>query len=443
MTPHAKDVHGIIKKHMQVADQGLVVDLVKSHGSFVHDQLTGRDFLDMTSFFATTALGLNHPALNNDSFIRELGEAAVNKPTNSSFFTPQLAELVQTFSEVGIPDYLPHLFFVEGGTLAVENALKVAFDWKHRRNQAAKRVVNENTLSVLHFKSAFHGRSGYTLSLTNTSDPRKYMYFPKFDWPRVEAPSMRFPQNEENLKAVIEEEKDCLEKIESALLERPHQVAALIIEGLMGEGGDRHFRPEFFQALRKICDTHELFFILDEVQSGVAMTGKFWAHEHFNVEPDAIAFGKKAQVCGILVGPRVDEVELNVFKEGSRINSTWGGNLVDMIRFRKTLEVIRDENLLDNATTMGARLLTGLQKLESTYKDLSNARGLGLLCAFDVPKEKRAKLLATCKKLGMIALPCGDCSVRLRPHLAVPSDDIDLCLMLIDDALSKCGFATL
>jgi L-lysine 6-transaminase len=437
MLPSANDVHSIIGKRMLLGDQNVVVDLEKSHGSWIHDSRSGNDVLDMTSFFASTAIGLNHPALYNDEFIREIGKVAINKPTNSCFFTPELADLVQTFTEIGVPDYMEHLFFVEGGTLAVENALKVAFDWKHRKNLAAGRTVDENRLAIVHFKSAFHGRSGYTISLTNTSDPRKYMYFPKFDWPRIEAPFMSFPLTDEGLKKLEADEAACLRGIRNFLSERPHEIAGLIIESIMGEGGDRHFRPEFFQALRQLCNEEEVFFIVDEVQSGIGMTGKFWAYEHYGIEPDAIAFGKKAQVCGILVGPRIHEVEKHVFAEASRINSTWGGNLVDMVRFRRTLEVIRDENLLENATQMGNRLVQGLRALESRYVEMHNARGLGLLCAFDLPVEKRQPLLGTCKDLGMLALPCGKCSIRLRPHLAVPQEDIDRCLEILEAALSK------
>jgi L-lysine 6-transaminase len=434
-TIDARDVHAVIRRHMLADTLPLVVDLEHSRGSWLRDAKSGRDLLDMTSFFASSPLGMNHPALDNPAFIAEIGRVALNKVTNSDFLTRELAELVAVFSEVGIPAYLPHLFFIEGGALAVENALKTAFDWKHRKNLAAGRRVDENELSIIHFRHAFHGRSGYTLSMTNTSDPRKYMYFPRFDWPRIDPPALRFPVTEAVLTEVRAAEEQALNQIRWALAEKPHRAAGLLVEGVMGEGGDKQFRPEFMQALRALCDEEELFFLIDEVQSGVGMTGRFWAHEHYGIQPDGIAFGKKAQVCGILVGDRVDEVERNVFREKSRINSTWGGNLVDMVRFRRILEVIRDEKLVENARLQGERLLQGLRELEARHESVSNSRGLGLMCAFDIDPARRAAVIQRAYDAGMIVLACGERSIRMRPSLAVGAADIDKALEITEAAL--------
>lgn len=428
-------VHAEIGKHMQVDALELVVDLERSHGSWIHDARSGREVLDMTSFFASNAVGINHPAMLEPAFMAEIGRAAINKVTNSDFYTCEMAETVKVFGEVGIPDYLPFLFFIEGGTLAVENTLKTAFDWKHRKNLAAGRTVDENRLSIIHFRNAFHGRSGYTLSMTNTHDPRKYMYFPRFDWPRVDPPYLHFPITEAETARVAAAEEATFAQIRAAAAARPHEMAGLIIEGVMGEGGDRHFRKEFFQGLRALCNELEIFFIVDEVQSGVGMTGKFWAHQHHDVKPDAISFGKKTQVCGLLAGPRVDEVERNVFREPSRINSTWGGNLVDMVRFRKTLEIMRDDNLVENARVMGARLLAGLQELESRHEQVTEARGLGLMCALDVDPAQRPAIKRRCYEAGMLLLPCGERSIRIRPHLAVCEAEIDRAVEILDQAL--------
>jgi len=430
-----QDVHATIGRHMLVDALDMVVDLERSHGSWIHDARADREVLDMTSFFASCAIGINHPALLAPDFQAELLGAAVNKVTNPDFLTAEKAGCVQVFSEVGIPDYLPHLFFIEGGTLAVENALKTAFDWKHRKNLAAGRDVDPNRLSILHFRHAFHGRSGYTLSMTNTHDPRKYMYFPMFDWPRVDAPGLRFPLDAAELERVARAEDASCAQILAAIAARPHQIAGLIIEGFQAEGGDRHFRAEYFHRLRAICDEHEIFFIIDEVQSGMCATGAFWSHQRQQVKPDAIAFGKKTQVCGILVGRRVEEVERHVFAEPSRLNSTWGGNLVDMVRFRRILEVIRDDRLEENARVMGARLLEGLRDLEARHAGVSNTRGAGLMCALDVEPDKRPAIKKRCYQLGMAVLPCGERSIRVRPHLAVEAGEIDRALEILDAAL--------
>ena len=132
-------------------------------------------------------------------------------------------------------------------------------------------------------------------------------------------------------------------------------------------GGDHHFRKEFFIELRKICDDEEIMFIIDEVQTGIGITGKMWAHEHFDIKPDILAFGKKTQICGIMVGKRVDEIKDNVFVVKSRLNSTWAGNLVDMVRCQRYIEVIKGENLVRNAEIQGKHLLQGLEELSQKY----------------------------------------------------------------------------
>src|SRR5262249_28912552 len=144
-------------------------------------------------------------------------------------------------------------------------------------------------------------------------------------------------------------EQKSLEAIGRAFEENPNDIAAILIEPIQAEGGDNHFRPQFLQALERVARENECFFIVDEVQTGIGLTGKMWAHEHFGVKPDALCFGKKTQVCGCMVGPKVDQEPENVFKVSSRINSTWGGGLTDMVRFGRYLEIIAEERLVDNA----------------------------------------------------------------------------------------------
>jgi len=333
LTP--SEVIPTLDKHLLVDGYSdIVVDLQKSRGNYIYDSLNEREFLDLFGFFATVPVGHNHPDLHGPDFQQKILNAAINKPSNSDFYTTEFAEFVKMFSEHATPDTLPHLFFVSGGALAVENALKAAFDWKVRKN-LEKGIDEEKGTQILHFREAFHGRSGYTLSLTNT-EPAKVKHFPKFNWPRVLNPKIKFPLNEENLEAVIQAEKQSVQEIKQAIHNNPNDIAAIILEPIQGEGGDNHFRADFFQELRTIADESEVMLIFDEVQTGIGLTGKMWCYQHFGIEPDMLAFGKKAQVCGFLCSARIDEVENNVFHESSRINSTWGGNLVDMIRFAST-----------------------------------------------------------------------------------------------------------
>jgi L-lysine 6-transaminase len=430
----AELVHPTIQKRMIGDGFPLVVDLANSRGSWLVDLESGERYLDLYSFFASLPLGFNHPALHEPRNAAKLLAAAAHKPSNSDAHTPELASFVECFSQRAMPEPFRHLFFVEGGAMAVENALKTAFDWKVRKNLAAGRGPLGK--QILHFRQAFHGRSGYTLSLTNTQ-PVKTDYFPKFFWPRVANPKLRFPLSPAEMLRVAEEETRALDEIRAAFRLHPHDIAAIIIEPIQSEGGDNHFRGEFLRALRKVADDEDAFLIFDEVQCGFGLTGKFWAYEHFGVVPDAICFGKKAQVCGILVGPRVDEVADNVFKVSSRINSTWGGGLTDMVRCEIILETIETERLVENAANVGGRLLARLEELGREVPErVSNVRGRGLLCAFDAATpEARNSLLQRAREKRLLLLPCGEKSIRLRPALTFTGEEADEAIHRLREAV--------
>ncbi len=418
------DVLPSLSKHILVDGFEMVVDLKKSHGSRIYDSLHDKWFLDFFTFFASNPVGINHPKMANEEFKERVFWAAVNKIANSDLYTTEMAEFVDTFGRVAIPDYLPYAFFVEGGALGNENAMKAAFDWKVQKNHQ-KGYKEDRGYMMAHFRHAFHGRTGYTMSLTNT-DPVKVKWFPKFDWPRITNPVVRFPLTPEHVAEVEALERQAFNELKQAFIDHKDHIAGIIIEPVQGEGGDNHFRPEFFQELRRLADENEAMLIFDEVQTGVGMSGKMWAHQYF-VKPDMMSFGKKMQVCGFLCGPRIDEIETNVFKVSSRLNSTWGGNIVDMVRAQRYLEIIEEEKLVENAATVGAHLQKRLNELTAEFPAiLNNARGLGLYCAIDfatteLRNEARAKIF----EQGVIILPCGDLSLRFRPALNITTEDVD------------------
>ncbi len=418
-----QDVKDILSSHLLAEGFDIIFDVDKSRGSYLVDQRNGERYLDFFAMYASMAVGYNHPRLVE---VRDqLGRLAINKPTNSDVYTTALADFIETFSRVAIPAELPHAFFIDGGALAVENALKSAFDWKVRKNLAAG-LNREAGTQVIHFQQAFHGRSGYTLSLTNTFDPRKTKYFPKFAWPRVVNPKITFPITEANLQKVTTLEEEALGSIRRIIAEEGKDIAALIIEPIQGEGGDNHFRKEFLIGLRKICTENDIMLIFDEIQTGVGLTGRFWAYEHFGVNPDILAFGKKTQVSGILCSRRIDEVTCNVFSERSRINSTFGGNFCDMVRCTHILRIIEEEQLVENARIQGDLLLRELQRLALEFPEIiSNPRGRGLMCAFDAPYSHfRDQLVKTFLQQKLLIVSSGERSVRFRPHLVVTADEI-------------------
>ena len=425
------DVHSVLARSILADGLDLVLDIGRSTGSYLVDARTGRRYLDMFTFFASSALGMNHPGLTDDhEFRAELAAAALNKPSNSDVYSVPMARFVDTFARVLGDPALPHLFFVDGGALAVENALKVAFDWKSRFNDARGLDPALGT-QVLHLRGAFHGRSGYTMSLTNT-DPAKVARFPKFDWPRIDAPYVRSGTDMDAVEA------ETLRQARAAFVAAPHDIACFIAEPIQGEGGDRHFRAEFFAAMRDLCDEFDALLIFDEVQTGCGITGTAWAFEQLGVLPDVVAFGKKTQVCGVMAGRRVDEVADNVFAVSSRINSTWGGNLADMVRSRRILEVIEADGLFARAVASGSYLRGRLQELAADFPGLvRDVRGRGLMCAFSMPSAtQRDALLAALWDRGVIMLGCGSDSVRFRPALTVSGAEIDAAVDAVRDALT-------
>lgn len=431
-----EEVQDSLRKHMLVDGFDMTLDLLESKNGYLYDSKGKRNLLDFFTFVASNPLGMNHPKLNNPEFIEKIGKIALNKPSLSDIYAYEQAAFVDTFFRVAVPSYFKYSFFIEGGALAVENTLKAAMDWKVRKN-FAKGYKEEKGTQIIHFKEAFHGRSGYTLSLTNT-DPNKINYFPKFNWPRVTNPKITFPLNEENLKNVIAAEQQSLKEIKDAITNNKDDIAAIIVEPIQGEGGDNQFRKEFFMQLRQICNENEMLLIFDEVQTGIALTGKMWAHQHF-VKPDMISFGKKTQVCGILSTDRIDEIEDNVFVRPGRINSTWGGNIVDMVRFQRILEIIEEEDLVKNCELMGQHLMAGMNKLSEKYPDkVYSCRGLGLFAAFDTKDaDMRNKIMNESVKNGMLILGCGAKSIRFRPPLTVTKEHIDEGMKILDKVISQ------
>lgn len=394
-----------LQKHI-LADEGIVIDTYKSKGSWIVDAETKKRYLDCSSQYGAMALGWNHPALTQAQM--ELGHIALHKVANSDYYTEVYANFVEKFAGI-IPDFT-YSFFIEGGTLGVENSLKAAFDWKARLLHLNDSAVNK--LEIVHLERSFHGRSGYCLSLTNTN-PDKTDLFPKFKWTRIS-------NKDEDLS---------LEQAERAL--KTNYVAAIILEPIQGEGGDHHFSANYIKALRNLADQYQTLLIFDEVQTGIGLTGKMWAYEHFGIIPDMIAFGKKVQVCGFSSTDKIDLVLENVFQVPSRINSTFGGNIVDMARFSIIIDVIQKEKLIENAEFVGNYLKKELLKLPF----ISNVRGRGLMLAFDLEnKEKRDKFLIELQKK-MVVLACGEKSIRLRPHLDFSLECADTAIDFIKEVI--------
>jgi L-lysine 6-transaminase len=392
--------------------------------------------IDFYGFFGSNPVGFNHPYFEKPEVQKDLLCAAKIKIANSDVYSEGYARFLETFWRVMGMAPLERMLLIEGGALAVENTLKAAMDWKVRKNMAAGR--GQRGTQILHFRRAFHGRSGYTMSLTNT-DPVKTDLFAKFDWPRVSTPCIDFSLGKDAREAdVIEREKKSETEILQFVHDRGHDIAAIILEPIQGEGGDNHFRGEWLQTLRRICDENEMLLIFDEVQCGMGATGRNWCCEHFDVLPDLLAFGKKSQVCGVMAGPRLDEIKENVFRLPSRINSTWGGNFTDMVRSTHFLNIIEDKNLVENAGVVGEHFLSRLLELQDEIPIVSAVRGRGLFLAFDLPDPAtRDQLWKRFFDGGVLTLKSGEKAIRFRPALDITREVVDEAIELMRQQMTR------
>jgi len=317
---------------------------------------------------AVTATGHSHPKVVEA--IQRQAEKYLH--ISSDYYHEPMVALGERINELAPMKENVGVFFANSGTEAVEAAIKLA------------RYATRRT-RFIGFLGAFHGRSMGSLSFTASKFVQQERFFPTMPgvmhvpFPDAYRPVIQAQRGGDYGDTIV----DYIEEVLFANVLPPDEVAAVVVEPIQGEGGDNHFRPEFFRAVRQLCDENDMLLIFDEVQSGVGITGKMWAFQHYGVEPDLFCFGKKTQVCGFASNDRIFDIEENVFTVPSRINSTWGGNLTDMVRSQRYFEVIDEERLVDNAARVGAFFIGELERFATKFPRLvSNVRGRGLMAAF-------------------------------------------------------------
>ena len=355
-----------LARHQLVDGYPMVADLERSEGVWLHDAVSGERYMDAFTCFASMPLGFNHPGMNDSDFLDTLRRAALCNVSNADIYSCEMADFVDTFATHASPEGFDHHFWIAGGGLAVENAMKAAFDWKARRLGRTNFEDNCNDLMIMHFKQAFHGRTGYTMSVTNTI-PDKVGLFPKFPWPRIHNPVCQFDLDG-NICNDIEAEEARAAEIEAAIGSCPackDRIAGILIEPMQGEGGDNHFRPEFMAKLREYADSCDALLLYDEVQTGFFGSGKPWFWQHQGVRPDVVSFGKKAglrHLCGSEArrsrAQRLPKVQSNQLH--------MGGNLVDMVRSRRYMEIIVEDNLCDHVLTLGSHVISGMRRIAAS-----------------------------------------------------------------------------
>lgn len=416
----------------------VLVDLEQSRGSYLVDSIGERSLLDMGMFFSSSPLGHNPDCLTSEAAGSALKVGARFKPSNPDFASAALSDFVQAFGEWMMPGDMSRLFLIDGGGAAVENALKIAFDWKAKT--LGLPADDECSLQVLHLERAFHGRTGYTMSLTNT-DPAKTARFPKFNWPRIAAPAL-----DENggpgpdSRPTTTEEDRVLHEVEALVGRNGHKVACFVYEPIQGEGGDRHLGAEFLRRMQEVCHANDVLVVADEVQTGGGLTGARWAHETMDLEPDLIAFGKRMQVCGVIGGRRLEDVSEHAFVETSRISSTWGGSLVDMIRFTHLYRYVFDHEVLSRVVTLGPTMRDGLERVvEHSGGHASAARSRGLFGAVTLStSDLRNRVIERALvEYNCILLPCGQRSIRWRPSLLVTAEELRTSFDIVSAAIGQ------
>jgi 4-aminobutyrate aminotransferase/(S)-3-amino-2-methylpropionate transaminase len=396
----------------------------KSVGNYAVD-VDGNVLLDVYGHIACSAIGYNHPDLRAAHREGRFDWAMGYRPALGVAPPPQWVDLVERVFARIAPAGLTRVLTTNSGAEAVENALKAAFAWKARRRRGGRRwnaddlreaMCNRQrgigALKVLSFDGSFHGRTLGALSATR-SKPIHKLDFPAFDWPVVPFPANRFPLSE-HAQANQAAEARALEQVEDVLIREAGAVAALIVEPIQGEGGDRHASAAFFRELRALCGRYEVAFVVDEVQTGIGATGRLWAHERWELPepPDVVTWSKKAQLGGLHLRPEL------MPEESYRLFGTFLGDPLRAAQFEVILEVIERDRLIDRVRSVGDHLVGGLTEIAHRNARLSGARGLGTFAAIDAPDaDTRDRILDVLRQNGVECGGSGDRSIRFRPAL--------------------------
>ncbi len=397
----------------------------RAEGAYFYDA-DGNQYLDFTSGIGVTNTGHCHPrvveALQAQASQMIFGQMNIVIP-------PMAITLAETLNEI-TPEKIDSFFFSNSGAEAVEGSVKLARQTTGRRN-------------IIVFQGSFHGRTAQTMAMTTSKYVYRYNYQP-LPGGVITAPfpySYYYGWDDEETTAWCLRELNLLLKSQTA----PEEVAAIILEPVLGEGGYVPAPPGFLQELRAICDKHGILLILDEVQSGFGRTGKFFGFEYAGIVPDIIVMAKGLASGMPLSAIGASHDLMSQWKPGTHGGTYGGGNALALAAAQATIDVIREEDLVENAATRGEQLVAGLRKLQEKYPVIGDVRGWGLMVGTeftDASGEPDAatasKVAAGCKARNMLILTCGSNGnvVRWIPPLIITAEQIDTALEIFEAALA-------
>ena len=425
--PESKTAIKHLDKVFDIRSLNMMANFQNSFGNYLADP-DGNVLLDVYAQIASIPVGYSNPSLLAAATSPDMASAIINRPALGNFPQHDWASILEAGILKVAPKGLDQVFTAMDGSGANETAYKAAFIWKRRMQRGGPEVefsseeidsaMNNKSpgspnMSILSFKTGFHGRLFGSLSTTR-SKPIHKLDIPAFDWPQASFPQLKYPLSDfaaEN----AQEEARCLAETEDLIQNFHSPVAAVVVEPIQSEGGDNHASPGFFRGLREITKRNNVLLIVDEVQTGVGATGKFWAHEHWNLsEPaDMVTFSKKAQTAGYYFGNK----DLRPNKPYRQFN-TWMGDPARAILFKAIIGEIERLDLVGNTAMTGEYLYEGLEGLAQQYPDqIQNLRGKGqgTFLAFDSPR--RDETLKKAKEYGILIGGSGANAVRLRPML--------------------------
>ena len=390
-------------------------------GAVIKD-VDGNVFLDFNAGIAVCSTGHAHPAVVDaitDQANKLLHYSA------SDFYLPIYAEMCARLADIAPMDGQVRAFLTNSGTEAVEAAIKLA------RHHTGRQYI-------LSFFGSFHGRSYGSVSLTASKANYRADFGPLLPGVLHAPYAGRFdsfvgldgPGGEP-----AEPDLDYINDVIFKRLAKPHEVAAVVVEPVLGEGGYVVPPRSWLLKLRNLCDAHGILFVADEVQSGIGRTGRMWAMEHFDLEPDIILAGKGI-ASGMPLGAMVARSGLMTWSLGTH-GSTYGGNPVSCAAGLATLDLVAG-GLTANALAVGEFLIEGLKTLAQREPAIQEVRGLGLMIGVELPSPQVADAIEIAAfKRGLLVLRAGDSTIRMAPPLVINKEQAAAGLRLFEDACAE------